>query len=345
MVQVGRQGTALDQLLRERQPQQPPPPPPRAEHPPGRRGDDDDYQGEFRSQTRHHIREVEKFEVIPGYNMIIIDQLERWRFSIEAQFRRARITRDKDKMDYMPEALRGVAKDWLMTHVRTGQINLDTTTWEEFLSMLEEHFIPISPDEVDRARYKVLTIPDKIREREVVEFSQRFAEAATKVGDLSQAQQMFDYLQALKKGKLKMHLHGMRGQFKTVHEVIKAACAYNNLRNTAYVLGGGGSLLGDEGGGSSGHSGPQPMEVNAMRGRQEEGDKGQRRGGGTTPSSSKWSITAEEWKRRKEKRLCFSCGADDHLGKDCPSKEKEQKLATASLPEKGESSEEDEDDQ
>ena len=196
-----------------------------------------------------------------------------------------------------------------MTQTKTGTIH-DETTWEEFLSLLKGAFIPVNPDEVNRAKYRVLTTPGLIMEKEVVEFSLKFTQAAQMVGDLSQKMMIFDFLQALKKGKMKSHLHEHREHFATVQDVIKAACTFGNLRSTAYVLG--------EAVGVETPSGSQPdmMELGAMqfaqgRSVQQSGKKkGEYRGKGV--------LSPEEFTRRRENGLCFKCGSDDHLKPEFP---------------------------
>jgi hypothetical protein len=260
------------------------------------------------------IRDVVKFTVKPGENLVIVQELENWQWAIEAQFRRHNITADRIKLDYMPEALQGIARGWLRTQHRTGAIH-EGTTWEEFLSLLKEAFIPISPDEVNRAKYRVLTTPGLIMEKEVVEFSLKFTQAAQMVGDLSQKMMIFDFLQALKKGKMKSHLHEHREHFATVQDVIKAACTFGNLRSTAYVLG---EAVGRTYQGVEIPSGPQPdmMELGAMqfaqgRSVQQSGKKkGEYRGKGV--------LSPEEFTRRRENGLCFKCGSADHLKPECP---------------------------
>ena len=328
--------TRMDRLEQSRVHGQPPPPPPRVVADPQARNE--------RHTEPRQIKNVVKFEVKPGDNLIIIEEVEQWQFAIESQFRLHKVFADRDRLDYMPEALLGVARGWLMTQTRIGAIH-DGTTWEEFLSRLKEHFIPINPDEVNRAKYKVLTKEGVILERQIVEFSQKFLQAAVQVGDLSQKQMIFEYMQSLKKGKMKAHLHEHKSHYSTIQEVIKAACEFGNLKDTAYVLGG-------EGGSFSSASDPQPMDLNAMRnmqGQQAMGVRGQRQRrprGDREPQSHRPRISPEEWQRRKDNHLCFVCGADDHISRECPGKQQQQeRLANTILEEESDSSQSEDGDQ
>ena len=270
-----------------------------------------------RSQEPRHIKDVVRFNVERGANIVIVDEIDNWHFAIESQFRLHRVVNDKDKLDYMPEALQGVARSWLVTQYKTGAMD-ENTTWEEFLEMLKEHFVPVSPDDVKRAQYKVLTTPNVIQEKEIPEFSQKFLQATALVGDISQEQMMFDYLQALKRGKLKMHLQESKTKYGTVQEMIKAACAFNNLSNTAYLLGGMTS------GKMHVQGGAQPMDIDLKVMQAQQGQKtGQNQQGQKTPFNpfKKFGITLEEGTRRRNNGLCFSCGKSGHMISECPQKQ------------------------
>ena len=65
------------------------------------------------------------------------------------------------------------------------------------------------------------------------------------------------------------------------------------------------------------------------------------------PQNHRPRISPEEWQRRKDNHLCFVCGADDHISRECPGKQQQQQeqLANTILEEESDSGQSEDGDQ
>ena len=278
----------------------------------------------YERMTTIRTSDLYKFSGTPNEGNAILKEVDVWEFQITSQFETHHISRDRDKMMYMASAMQGTAAEWYMTLCRSRVITVDTT-WQEFIILLKGRFVPVDPLDHARAQYRNLVTAGTVTENGLISFIGKFQELTTRLNDMSQENRMFDFLAALKQGRLARYMFETRERYSTVEEMITAAATYRARQQANEFVTGRALNLQYSGPyvkTVASSSGGDPMEINAMQhqgnnqGKKnwQKGQKGQEKKQ-YRPSPG---VSEAEHARRVENSLCFTCGSAGHRAWQCP---------------------------
>jgi len=223
------------------------------------------------------------------------DDLDAWMFQVEQLFRMANVQSDEMRVDYAGQALAGHAATWFYSRRREGALNR-LTTWEDFKVGLRSQFQ--GTDTYEQAKdqlYKLLQGKDSLQQ-----YTDQFLQLHTVVGDVSERDLMFLYKRGLKSSLQREVLRSNPTSFSEMLEMVERV---ENIFLQTQSDWKPARPLRDAPAAAASQTGQAPMDLGAMQS-----------GHGKPEADHKVS---EEQKRRRAENLCYGCGKEGHIRKDC----------------------------
>lgn len=196
--------------------------------------------------------------------------------------------------------------------------------WEHFGSALKNQFLP--PEVVKQARRVLYNIVQGSNESTLT-YVTRFRSATARVDNLSSAEEKFLFIRGL---KTKLQQEVERDDPEDLETAISLALRLANVYELDANQGNRGMGRGYQGGQRavrsvySGYaSGPVPMELGMMRGRNNRGNGMDNRGSAKSKNNGnmgngKQMLTPQQMQMHKDRNLCFRCHRPGHIARRCP---------------------------
>lgn len=224
------------------------------------------------------------------------EDLVSWLMSADDFFRIQGIEDDATKMSTVGFYLIKNAKTWFNSLRHPSALEEDRiTSWEQFKTRIQGHFLPINP--VRRARDQLAALTQT---GDVSDYTAQFRQITTQIPNITDEEKLDRYVRGLKP---KTRKDVDMAEVTTFDQATKVA-----ERAEAHLV----RATQNAGTGSS-RSDPTPMELNHVRAPpQGQGKKYKK-------------LTPEEKQRRRDQNLCLYCGSDKHKVTECDVKKNQGK--------------------
>lgn len=225
------------------------------------------------------------------------EDLAAWLFSAEQMFRLADVHDDELRINYAGQALTDHAATWFYSRRRDGALNR-LETWDAFKAGLRSQFQ--GANAAEQAKDQLLKL---VQGKDTLQqYTDRFLQLHTIVGDVPESDLVFYYKRGLKPA---LQRDVARSDIKTFSDMLELVERIENI----YV-----QIQGDwkparpsrdAPDSAASHTGQAPMDLGAM-----QPERQPRR-----PERDR--LQNEEQKRRMAQNLCYGCGKAGHIRKEC----------------------------
>jgi hypothetical protein len=211
---------------------------------------------------------------------------------VEQYFRTLRVDDDTTRIEFTATLLKEHAALWYRLQCLRHDGH-PYATWDEFRTALKQTFTPVNQEK--RARDRLASLRQTTSAQRYI---QEFTSLCLEISDLHSTEQLDRFVRGLKPHvRREVELRDP----KTFDEATTIAERVDQISFAAT------RTKPIQGSRPSTSSGPQPMELGAMR---------------TVPTVKKTRLTPEERQDLRQRKACFYCRESGHMMADCPNKPK-----------------------